>query len=91
VLDEIAPAEDEMIFRKTSSSVFISTNIDYVLRNLGVRSLIGRRDDDRPVRRERRARRLRSRPSPTPVSPTALSARSSRWSASADIAAGGSQ
>jgi ureidoacrylate peracid hydrolase len=40
VLDEIAPAEDEMIFRKTSSSVFISTNIDYVLRNLGVRSLI---------------------------------------------------
>ena len=40
VLDEIAPAEDEMIFRKTSSGVFISTNIDYVLRNLGVRSLI---------------------------------------------------
>jgi ureidoacrylate peracid hydrolase len=40
VLDEIAPAEDEMIFRKTSSNVFISTNIDYVLRNLGVRSLI---------------------------------------------------
>ena len=29
-----------MVFRKTSSSVFISTNIDYVLRNLGVRSLI---------------------------------------------------
>jgi ureidoacrylate peracid hydrolase len=40
VLDEIAPADDEMIFRKTSSSTFISTNIDYVLRNLGVRSLI---------------------------------------------------
>jgi ureidoacrylate peracid hydrolase len=40
VLDEIAPVEDEMIFRKTSSSVFISTNIDYVFRNLGVRSLI---------------------------------------------------
>ncbi len=40
VLDEIAPADDEMIFRKTSSNVFISTNIDYVLRNLGVRSLI---------------------------------------------------
>ena len=40
MLDEIAPADDEMIFRKTSSSVFISTNIDYVLRNLGVRSLI---------------------------------------------------
>jgi ureidoacrylate peracid hydrolase len=40
VIDEIAPADDEMIFRKTSSSVFISTNIDYVLRSLGVRSLI---------------------------------------------------
>jgi len=40
VLDEIAPADDEMIFRKTSSNVFVSTNIDYVLRNLEVRSLI---------------------------------------------------
>jgi ureidoacrylate peracid hydrolase len=40
VLDEIAPADDEMIFRKTSSNVFISTNLDYVLRNLGMRSLI---------------------------------------------------
>jgi ureidoacrylate peracid hydrolase len=40
VVDEIAPTEDEMIFRKTSSSVFISTNIDHVLRNLAVRSLI---------------------------------------------------
>ena len=34
VLAEIAPAEDEMVFRKTSSSVFVSTNIDFVLRNL---------------------------------------------------------
>ena len=40
VLDEIAPADDEIVLPKTSSSVFISTNIDYVLRNLGVRSLI---------------------------------------------------
>ena len=40
VLDAIAPGDDEMVFPKTSSSVFISTNIDYVLRNLGVRSLI---------------------------------------------------
>ena len=39
VLDAIAPGEDEMVLPKTSSSVFISTNIDYVLRNLGVRSL----------------------------------------------------
>jgi ureidoacrylate peracid hydrolase len=29
-----------MVFRKTSSNVFISTNIDYVLRNLGMRSVI---------------------------------------------------
>jgi len=40
VLDAIAPAEDEIVLPKTSSSVFISTNIDYVLRNLGVRSLM---------------------------------------------------
>ena len=40
VIDAIAPAPDEMVFPKTSSSVFISTNLDYVLRNLGVRSLI---------------------------------------------------
>jgi ureidoacrylate peracid hydrolase len=40
VLTEIAPAADEIVIPKTSSSVFISTNIDYVLRNLGVRSLI---------------------------------------------------
>jgi ureidoacrylate peracid hydrolase len=40
VLGEITPLDDEMVFRKTSSNVFISTNIDYVLRNLDVRSLI---------------------------------------------------
>jgi ureidoacrylate peracid hydrolase len=40
VLDAIAPEGDEMVIPKTSSSVFISTNLDYVLRNLGVRSLI---------------------------------------------------
>ena len=40
VLDEIAPEGDEIVLPKTSSSVFISTNIDYVLRNLGVRSLM---------------------------------------------------
>ena len=37
---ELAPEGDEMLFPKTSSSVFISTNIDYVLRNLGTRHLI---------------------------------------------------
>lgn len=40
VLDEIAPGPDEIVLPKTSSSVFVSTNIDYVLRNLGVAQLI---------------------------------------------------
>ena len=40
MVDELAPAADEIVFSKTSSSVFISTNIDYVLRNLGTRYLI---------------------------------------------------
>lgn len=40
VLDAIAPGEDEIVLPKTSSSVFMSTNIDYVLRNLQVRSLV---------------------------------------------------
>jgi nicotinamidase-related amidase len=40
VVDALAPLEDEIVLPKTSSSVFISTNIDYVLRNLGVRYLI---------------------------------------------------
>ncbi len=40
VFDAIRPEEDEIILPKTSSSVFISTQIDYVLRNLGTRYLI---------------------------------------------------
>jgi len=40
VVRELAPVGDEILFPKTSSSVFISTNIDYVLRNLGIRYLI---------------------------------------------------
>ena len=40
VLEEIRPEKDEMIFSKTSSSVFNSTNIDYVLRNLNCRQLV---------------------------------------------------
>ncbi len=39
-IDEIAPQGDEIVIPKTSSSVFVSTNIDYVLRNLGVRQLV---------------------------------------------------
>jgi len=40
VIDEIAPQGDEIVLPKTSSSVFISTHIDYLLRNLGVAQLI---------------------------------------------------
>jgi len=40
VLDAIKPLDDEMRFPKTSSSVFISTNLHYILGNLGVDFLI---------------------------------------------------
>lgn len=40
VIDEIAPSEDEIWLPKSSSSVFISTHIDYILRNLGVRQVV---------------------------------------------------
>lgn len=40
VIDEIAPGEDEIVLPKSSSSVFVSTHIDYILRNLGVRQLV---------------------------------------------------
>ncbi|QBX99911.1 cysteine hydrolase [Rhodophyticola sp. CCM32] len=40
VIDELAPGEDEIVFPKSSSSVFVSTHIDYVLRNLGVKQLV---------------------------------------------------
>jgi nicotinamidase-related amidase len=40
VIDELAPGDDEIVLPKGSSSVFVSTNIDYLLRNLGVRQLV---------------------------------------------------
>jgi ureidoacrylate peracid hydrolase len=40
VLDAIAPKGDEIVLPKTSSSPFISTNIHYLLCNLGVKHLI---------------------------------------------------
>lgn len=40
VIDEIAPGEDEIVLPKSSSSVFVSTHVDYLLRNLGVRQLV---------------------------------------------------
>jgi nicotinamidase-related amidase len=40
ILEEIAPAADEIVFSKTVSSVFVGTNIDYVLRNIGIDTLV---------------------------------------------------
>ena len=40
VIDELAPEGDEIWLPKGSSSVFVSTHIDYILRNLGVKQLI---------------------------------------------------
>ena len=40
VLPEVAPQGDEMVFTKCTSSIFNSTNIDRLLRNLGIRNLI---------------------------------------------------
>ena len=39
-LDALAPEDDEIWLPKGSSSVFVSPNIDYVLRCLGVRQLV---------------------------------------------------
>ena len=40
MVDELAPTSDEILFPKTSSSVFISTNLHYLLGNMGVKQLI---------------------------------------------------
>ena len=40
ILPELAPAGDELVFSKTAGSVFCSTNIEYVLRNLGITTLV---------------------------------------------------
>jgi ureidoacrylate peracid hydrolase len=40
VLDCLKPGEDEIILPKTSADVFSSTNIDYLLRCLGVKYLL---------------------------------------------------
>ena len=40
VIDELAPGDDEIVLPKSSSSVFVSTHLDYLLRNLGVRQLV---------------------------------------------------
>lgn len=40
ILDEIAPLADEIVISKTCSGVFNCTNIDYVLRNMSVSTLV---------------------------------------------------
>ena len=40
MIDALAPGEDEIVLPKTSSNAFISTNIDYLLRNLGTKYLV---------------------------------------------------
>lgn len=39
VLDEIAPSADDIVLPKTSSSVFNSTMLAYVLRNIGIQDV----------------------------------------------------
>ena len=36
VIDELGPGDDDIVIPKTSSSLFNSTNCEYVLRNLGI-------------------------------------------------------
>lgn len=40
VIDEVAPQADEIVVPKTSSGVFNSTNMDYLMRNLGIENII---------------------------------------------------
>lgn len=40
MIDELAPGDDEIHLPKSSSSAFISTHIDYILRNLGINQLV---------------------------------------------------
>jgi nicotinamidase-related amidase len=40
VIDEVAPAEDDIIIRKTASGPWGTTNLDYVLRNMGFEHII---------------------------------------------------
>ena len=40
VLDALAPGDDEIVLPKTSSGVFNSTNIGYLLRNIGIETLV---------------------------------------------------
>ena len=40
VIDELRPEQDDIVIPKTSSSLFNSTNFEYVMRNLGVEYIV---------------------------------------------------
>lgn len=40
VIHELAPLADELVLPKSSSSPFSSTTLDYLLRNIGIRTLV---------------------------------------------------
>ena len=40
VIAQVAPKSDEIVIPKTASGIFNSTNVDYVLRNLGIEYLV---------------------------------------------------
>jgi ureidoacrylate peracid hydrolase len=40
VIDEVAPEDDDIIIRKTASGPFGTTNLDYLLRNMGFDQII---------------------------------------------------
>lgn len=40
VIEELAPQADELVLAKSSSSPFSSTTLDYLLRNIGIRTLV---------------------------------------------------
>jgi nicotinamidase-related amidase len=40
VLDALAPGDDDIVLPKTSSGLFNSTNVEYLLRNIGIDTLV---------------------------------------------------
>lgn len=40
VIDELAPGDDELVFAKSSSSLWNSTTFEYVMRNIGIDTVI---------------------------------------------------
>jgi len=40
VIPELTPVADELVLPKSSSSPFSSTTLDYLLRNIGIRTLV---------------------------------------------------